>query len=263
MNAEHRYGDVLYSHQQDSELTRLTLLGRLTNEHTLRCLGELRPRPEWRCLEIGAGTGHIASVLAHEYGATVLATDLDTSLFAPEQTSNLRIIEHDITTESFPDGHFDLIVARYVFEHLRERDDLVRKTVRWLRPGGSLLVEDFSDCVFDSSPNEIYAQVMGAFFRTLTETIGSDITYWARRFPQPLAAAGLRDIGVDAALYPCYGGGLLAEILRLSVDQLAPSMISTGSVTETQIRELNALLADPDFFDLGLISVAAWGRRVG
>src|SRR5215467_8947307 len=98
----------------------------------------------WTCLELGAGGGSIARWLASRVGATgrVLATDLDTRhLVDVAELANVEVRRHDIVAETLPEAAFDLVHARLVLEHLRERDEVLRKLVRALKRGGWLLVE--------------------------------------------------------------------------------------------------------------------------
>ena len=97
-----------------------------------------------RCLELGAGGGSIAKWLSARVGATgqVVATDLDTRhLVGLAELRNIEVRRHDIASESLDDPSFDLVHARLVLEHLPERDAVLRKLVRGLKPGGWLLVE--------------------------------------------------------------------------------------------------------------------------
>src|SRR5262249_47467698 len=96
------------------------------------------------CLELGAGGGSIAKWLASRVGAAgrVLATDLDTRHLAEVAAlANVEVRRHDIVADALPESDFDLVHARLVLEHLQERDAVLHKLVRALRPGGWLLVE--------------------------------------------------------------------------------------------------------------------------
>src|SRR5262249_17252545 len=98
----------------------------------------------WTCLELGAGGGSIAKWLSARVGATgrVPRPDLDTVHLAdPAGLANVEVLRHDIVAEPLREAEFDLVHARLVLEHLRERDAVLRKLVRALKPGGWLLLE--------------------------------------------------------------------------------------------------------------------------
>ena len=99
---------------------RLRMLEQCYDEATTRRLRALGVSPGWRCLEVGAGGGSIASWLCRRVGAAgpVLATDLDTRFPGAIEAPGLEVRRHDITTDALPDRAFDLVHARAVLEHL-------------------------------------------------------------------------------------------------------------------------------------------------
>ena len=97
------------------------------------------------CLEIGAGGGSIAIWLADLVGPSgrVVATDIDVrSLEAIDRSPSLEVRRHDVVQDPLEVGQFDLVHARLVLEHLPERDAVLTKLVRALRPGGWIVIED-------------------------------------------------------------------------------------------------------------------------
>jgi len=60
--------------------------------------------------------------------------------------------------------------------------------MRWLAPGGWLLLEDATDFAMHSSPDPSYRRMSAAINRVCPEDIGMDFD-WARSFPHHLAAA--------------------------------------------------------------------------
>src|SRR6266508_2554235 len=74
-----------------------------------------------RCLEAGAGGSHLPVWLAERVGPTglVIATDLQPQ-HIPHHT-RVQVLRHDLRTGQVPGGPFDIIHARLVLIHLRER----------------------------------------------------------------------------------------------------------------------------------------------
>jgi ubiquinone/menaquinone biosynthesis C-methylase UbiE len=97
--------------------------------------------PGWRCLEIGAGNGSVAEMLADLTGPDghVVATDIDTAYLDHLRSAgrrNLEVRRHDITSGALPDGMYDLIHARLLLMHLPQRREILTRLWRALKPGG-------------------------------------------------------------------------------------------------------------------------------
>lgn len=72
----------------------------------------------------------------------MLATDLDPRFLDGHGRGNLAVIRHDVTRDTLEPASFDLIHARAVLIHIRERQAALARLVAALRPGGWLLIED-------------------------------------------------------------------------------------------------------------------------
>lgn len=94
-----------------------------------------------RVLELGCGHGFILSMLEDRFETW----GVDASAYAVEQCrrnaprSRCRVadLEQGLPEELAP-GSFDLVLARYVFEHLADPGAAMRRAAGLLRPGGAL-----------------------------------------------------------------------------------------------------------------------------
>lgn len=246
---------------QDGTPSWLAALCAELDPDSKRRLEALEPRADWRCLEIGAGSGTMASWLAERCpSGRVVATDVQTGFLSKLAGPNLEVLQHDVTTEDFPAGSFDLIYARYVFCHLRSREEDLARVASWLAPGGWLVLEDPARFPFESSPNEDYRKVSLATVEMYKERVGTD-TQWSRSFPAPLARLGLERLGVDGSLSVVGGGRPMGQFWGEVVKAFGPDVVATGAVTEELINHVSDLMHRDDFSDLGMATVAAWGQR--
>lgn len=109
----------------------------------LREIGRVLPDPAGRrVLEVGAGTGREAHVLA-ERGANV--TLLDFSAEALRLTRRFSRLPHVLRSDAlrlpFPDATFDLVYHQGLLEHFRDPLPLLRENHRVVRRGGLVLVD--------------------------------------------------------------------------------------------------------------------------
>lgn len=130
------YGDEVFAFEHPSQLKRLRALAAVCDPATKAVLSEWAIRPGARCLEVGSGAGTVARWLAWRCPeGEVTATDTDVRFLAGLRHPGVVVLRHDVRTEEFPPGTFDLIVARSVLCHLRERHSVLARMVSWLAPG--------------------------------------------------------------------------------------------------------------------------------
>ncbi|WP_433236328.1 class I SAM-dependent methyltransferase [Streptosporangium sp. CA-135522] len=260
-----RYGDGVFNHAVLTEDERLSALTQELDPASFGRLGSLPFRSDWRCLELGAGTGTVARWLADRCPqGSVIATDLDLQLVQSrhEEQANLSWLHHDLTRDDFPPGSFDLIHARYLFCHLRSREHDLSRVLGWLAPGGWLLLEEPASFPIESSLHDAYRQTSMGVFTTLAERIGTDCR-WPRTLHEHLNRAGFTEVEVDVTYSVVGGGRPMSRFWELTVDQLAPDLREVEGITSPMITETLARLRDPEFRDLGMATIAAWGRRPG
>lgn len=255
-----RYGESLFV-RDTPEYRRLRLLGEVFDPLSVRTLAAVGVRPGMRCLEIGLGGGSMARWLCGQTAPTqVVATDLDVSALKPGQDENLLPIVHDVTRDSFPTESFDLIHARFVLNHLPERDEVLRRITQWLRPGGVLMVESFSWFPVDSSPNAGYRKALLRWSDLVRDTIGTD-SRWARNYPAALGCHGLRDLDAHTVTQHIRGGSDLADFWRLTVDMSREQLLGRGYLSTKEYEDFTSLMQDVDFWDLAPALTQAWGRK--
>ncbi|WP_445395422.1 class I SAM-dependent methyltransferase [Streptomyces sp. LE64] len=97
-----------------------------------------------RVLDLGCGNGVPVARDLTAAGHRVLGVDLSGVQVrrARARVPGAEFRREDITALDFPEGSFDAVLALYSLIHLPlgEQLPLLRRVVRWLRPGGSFLV---------------------------------------------------------------------------------------------------------------------------
>ncbi|MGH3679169.1 MAG: class I SAM-dependent methyltransferase [Natronosporangium sp.] len=219
-----------------------------------------------RCLELGAGNGSIAHLLAGWVGDTgeVVATDLDPSQIAPAR--GLTIIAHDITTDPL-EGSFDLIHARMLLGHLPDRNTIMHRLADTLRPGGALVVEQFDPdwdrCVIEApiplaEAQDLFAAYHHALMKVLREA-GTDPT-WGRRCPQVMRDAGLVRIEAEFWSRTWHGGQAGCQLALASATRLRDKLVAAG-MAPAQLDQFAGLLADQRLMIRGITAVSVIGWR--
>ncbi|HRH80716.1 MAG TPA: bifunctional demethylmenaquinone methyltransferase/2-methoxy-6-polyprenyl-1,4-benzoquinol methylase UbiE [Thiobacillaceae bacterium] len=114
--------------------------------------GQAAVRPGMRCLDIAGGTGDIANLLAEDAGESgeVWLTDINGSMLAVgrdrmlDQGRMLPVAQCDAEHLPFPDNYFDRVTVAFGLRNMTHKDLALAEMCRVLKPGGKLLVLEFS-----------------------------------------------------------------------------------------------------------------------
>jgi ubiquinone/menaquinone biosynthesis C-methylase UbiE len=108
------------------------------------------PKRADTCVDLGAGTGFVATALA-PLVSSVLAVDVSAAMVASlteraaeDGLHNVSAVVSDLREFRLPPASVDLVVSSYALHHLSHRDKrvLVARAATWLRPGGRLVIAD-------------------------------------------------------------------------------------------------------------------------
>lgn len=261
----------LFDRAWERERARLAALETLYDPVTVRHLASLGVGPGWRCLEVGAGAGSIARHLASVVGETgsLLVTDVDVRFLEDLRSDRVEVRCHDIRTDPLEEGAFDLVHARTVLEHIAERDQVLPRLVRALRPGGVLLVEDahlggeataaLEPGVVPSEMGPLLTKVHHVFAAGF-RSVGAD-PWLGIRLHVSLLEAGLEDVDAEVSCRLIRGGGERSGFYDLTYEQAGPRMVSAGLLTSDELERVRAFVRDPASCWMSLALVSAWGRR--
>ncbi|KZO91668.1 S-adenosyl-L-methionine-dependent methyltransferase [Calocera viscosa TUFC12733] len=111
------------------------------------------PRGPKKILELGAGSGIWAAEMAEEFpGAQVIAADK--APIKGEMPKNVTTTVVDLSKSDWPwtKGEFDIVHGRFLFIHLSNAPEVLKRVFELVAPGGYALLEDSSHHIFSSSP---------------------------------------------------------------------------------------------------------------
>ena len=110
------------------------------------------PRTGERVLDVAGGTADLASAFAHRVGARgeVWLTDINNAMLGVGRDRLLDegvlapVAQCDAEKLPFPDNYFDIVTVAFGLRNMTHKDQALREMRRVLRPGGRLLVLEFS-----------------------------------------------------------------------------------------------------------------------
>ena len=183
-------------------------------------------RPGQRALDVAGGTGDLAVGLARQVGARglVVLADINAAMLARGRdrlidagfTGNVACVQADAERLPFASGAFDCITIGFGLRNVTDKAAALSSMQRALRPGGQLLVLEFSrprlpglESLYDAYSFNVLPWlgrvVAGdeASYRYLAESI--------RRHPDAdTLLAMLRDSGLEGCRYHRLAGGIVA-----------------------------------------------------
>jgi demethylmenaquinone methyltransferase / 2-methoxy-6-polyprenyl-1,4-benzoquinol methylase len=197
-------------------------LHRAWKDFTLR-LAALRPGQ--RALDVAGGTGDLAAGLARQVGerGLVVLTDINAAMLARGRDRLLdaghvgvRCVQADAESLPFADGTFDCVTIGFGLRNVTDKPAALASMRRVLKPGGQLLVLEFSQPaaaglkpLYDAYSFRVLP-LLGrlvardeASYRYLAESI--------RMHPDQETLLGmLRDAGLEDCRYHNLAGGIVA-----------------------------------------------------
>jgi demethylmenaquinone methyltransferase / 2-methoxy-6-polyprenyl-1,4-benzoquinol methylase len=111
-------------------------------------------RPGYRVLDVAGGSGDMAAKLARRVGATgvVVLSDINDSMLEVGRThmadhgiaGNVEFVQADAECLPFPENYFDCVCIAFGLRNVTHIDRALASMFRVLKPGGRLLVLEFS-----------------------------------------------------------------------------------------------------------------------
>ena len=198
-------------------------LHRLWKRFTIELSGV---RPGNRVLDIAGGTGDLTRKFSSLVGPTgeVVLADINDSMLKVGRdrlldkgvAGNVQFVQADAEALPFPDNHFDVVTIAFGLRNVTRKENALRSMLRVLKPGGRLLVLEFS-----KPGNPLLAKAYDTYSFSFMPLAGKLITndsesyrYLAesiRMHPdQETLKAMMVDAGFERVTYHNMTGGIVA-----------------------------------------------------
>jgi SAM-dependent methyltransferase len=256
---------------QPSELERLRLQSLVWEPTGRELLSHVGGGSGGRALDVGCGALGWLRILSEWVGPSgqVVGTDIDASMLdaarsflEQEEMANVELVVDDLFDSKLEPQSFDLVHARYQIAPLGRGREQVASHRRLLKPGGSLVLEEWDLASWHFNPPAPAAERL---IRSLSEIFAGFGGEAGRRLPHLLREVGIEEPGIDAhviALRP--GHPYLRLPLQFSV-ALEPRLLEMLSEDELASlrRETEAELAEPGRWGTTFTLIQSWGSPEG
>lgn len=202
-----------------------------------------------RCLEVGGGSGSIASWMASRAGpeGRVVVTDIDTRFLAGLDAPNVEVRRHNVVTDELDQGAFDVVHTRLVLVHLPEREAVVQRLIGALKPGGWLVLEEFDSLSMRGDRDRFQSEHLLKTLVVMHDMMmarGADVRFGRKLFPI-LLKAGLANVAAEGRVVMIQGGAAGARLLGANFEQVHDDLLAAG-LTEEEFEQDMARLEDED-----------------
>lgn len=248
-------------HELAGEKQRLALMSALLDPLERAYMNRIGVQPGWHCLELGSGNGSVARALADLVtpGGHVVASDIDIGYIADLERPGLEVRRIDVLKDSIEDAFYDLVVARALLHHLASPKTALERMVHAVKPSGFFLsIEpDMLPCTV-TEPDLIRMFWQG----WLNWSVEAGIDYHiGRKMPAWLDSLGLESVAGEGYTAHFNGGSDWATYWILTMQELAPSLVKSGHVTEQMLQNFYTHYRDPHYWTSVITFTATWGRR--
>ncbi|HLD67188.1 MAG TPA: bifunctional demethylmenaquinone methyltransferase/2-methoxy-6-polyprenyl-1,4-benzoquinol methylase UbiE [Pseudomonas sp.] len=179
-----------------------------------------------RVLDIAGGTGDLTKKFARLVGPTgeVVLADINASMLKVGRdrlldlgvAGNVKFVQADAEKLPFPDNHFDCVTIAFGLRNVTHKEDALRSMLRVLKPGGRLLVLEFS-----KPTNGLLSKIYDTYSFNLLPMMGKLITNDAESYrylaesirmhpDQETLKAMMVEAGFERTTYHNMTGGIVA-----------------------------------------------------
>ena len=129
-----------------------------------------------KALDVAGGTGDIAALLREQVGESglVVMTDINPSMLKEGRSrlldrgklKNIQVIQCDAEQLPFDEDQFDCVTIAFGLRNVTVKENALKSMFRVLKPGGKLLILEFS------KPNEMLSPVYDIYSFSILPTLG-------------------------------------------------------------------------------------------
>lgn len=144
------YNEILKGFSFDKEVERLEKQALLGVNKELKTLKSLGIQEDSLILEVGSGPGIYTKILLDKFkNSEIVCLDNNAEMLKysyeilhEDYKDRVSFINDDIMRSSLPSNYFDVVIARFVFQHLSYPERALKEIYRVLKPGGKVIIID-------------------------------------------------------------------------------------------------------------------------
>ena len=256
---------------QPSELERLQLQSRVWEPAGRQLLSKVGDGSGRHALDVGCGALGWLRILSEWVGPSgqIVGTDVDGSLLGAarsyleaEAITNVELVVDDLFESKLEPQSFDLVHARFVIAPLGRGRKQVDSFRRLVRPGGSLVLEEWDLGSWHFNPPAAAAERLIQLLSEIFAALGGEA---GRGLPQLLREVGIEEPEIDAhviALKPAHPYLRLPLQFSVALESRLLQRLSEDELASLR-RDAQTELTEPARWGTTFTLIQSWGTLEG
>ncbi len=256
---------------QPSELERLQLQSRVWEPSGRRLLDEIGEGRGARVLDVGCGAIGWLRLLSEWVGpdGEVVGTDIDDAMLDAarrfvdtEGLDNVELLNDDLFASQLESSSFDLVHARFQVAPLGRGPDQMSTHVRLLRPGGTVVLEEWDVSPWRLNPPAPALEKLIELIGEAFERSGGDINA-GRKLPELLRSFDI-EANVRAEIVALPPGHPYLRVplqFATALEERLQSSVTADELDQLR-RDGEAELQEPGRWGTTFMLLQCWGQRV-
>lgn len=204
-----------YILEHDNEAARLEKQSNMANYDLCQELKGLTIAPGSRVLDAGCGSGILSRYLCDHYpNLSIDACDISeirvsqAKKYARSEFKNINFFTSSLDNIQVEANQYDLIICRYVYEHLPDIEAVSKELYRVLKPDGKIMIIDADGLIFDFYSRDPRLNKM---LDKVKSGIDCDL-FVGRKIPSTLDFAKFSNVNWDIQVMKFQGDELKSEV---------------------------------------------------
>lgn len=228
----------------------------INDEDTINILTKQSIKKNINCLEIGMGLGSIAEYMEKYADKNGIVDAIDMKIENVEYVKskvsgkNINTYCMDIKDIVKLNRKYDLIHARFVFEHIKERKDVLLLLKENMNENGLLIVEDAVYDDIEYNGTESFKKLMYEYVEYIKSTSCNTSYLWGKEMYVVVQECNFSHIKTYDYIRVFRGGGLEAEYWQSCFEELKDELVKRG-VSASLMSDVNKELEDSNLIFSG------------
>lgn len=224
---------------ENNDIYRRSLREKINDEDTINILNKLDIKNNINCLEIGMGLGSIANYMTKYVGHDGIVDAIDLKIENVEYVKR-HVIDNrqaihclDIKDITKLNKKYDLVHARFVFEHIKERESTLKIIRDQMNEGGNLIIEDAVYDNIEYNGSLEFKEIIKEYVQCIKHKFEDTSYLWGKNMHIIVEQAGFKNVNSFGNIRVFRGGTIEADYWMNCFKEFQDDLTQNGVTVET------------------------------